>query len=100
MIKFTTYISHDLINILIANNPDLIGQRATVIPFKIKFLTALHIYSHGNYQKPTESNFLFAQRQSSVSSNIKLVTQRLLGLASTYIKFPSTAEVLKTNVNL
>lgn len=69
----------------------MIPKRSTGIPFKLKFLTALHFYGHGSYQKATGGTYIFAQSQASVSRCIKIVTNELIKIAPNYIKFPSTS---------
>lgn len=81
-----------LIDKILLSNPNLEPKNTLGIPFHLKFLAALHFFGHGNYQKPTADNRLFAMSQSSVSRSISIVTKELVKLAEVFIKFPTTNE--------
>ena len=89
--RLNKYATKEIITELEENNPMLNNHNIRGIAFTLKFLTALHFYAHGSYQKPTGTNFLFAQSQASVSRSIKIVTEELLKVADKYITFPKNA---------
>lgn len=69
------------------------GQRLTRIPPVVQFITALHFYCHGSYQKSVGGDRHSSLSQSSVSRCLHIVTEAIVNnLAPRVIKFPQTIE--------
>jgi hypothetical protein len=69
------------------------NRRNTKTPAVVKFISALHFFAHGSYQKSVGQDRLCSMSQDTVSKTLhEFVDIMLRHLANRYIKFPTTFE--------
>jgi hypothetical protein len=69
------------------------NRRNTKTPAVVKFISALHFFAHGSYQKSVGQDRLCSMSQDTVSKTLhEFVDIMLRHLANRYVKFPTTFE--------
>lgn len=68
------------------------GVRSSKIPTHLQVLATLRFYADGSLQKGTAADFGHPVGQSTISGIITRVTDCLVNLANSFIRFPCTPQ--------